>query len=131
MLATIVNRYVELKPEDKERYEMEIMREDNKEVQQMLLTWDEALAQERAQGEAQGEAQGLLKGRTEGEAQGLLKATREAIVLVAERRYGAVPASFVEALEKIDDLSRLHELLDQVLTGSSLEELDLEWAPQA
>ena len=123
MLATIVNRYVELKPEDKERYEMEIMSEDNKEVQQMLLTWDEALAQERAQGEA--------KGRTEGEAQGLLKATREAIVLVAERRHGAVPASFVEALEKIDDLSRLHELLDQVLTVSSLEELDLEWAPPA
>ncbi|MCP4605655.1 MAG: hypothetical protein GY847_34905 [Proteobacteria bacterium] len=108
-----------MKPEDKERYEMEIMREDNKEVQQMLLTWDEALAQERAQGEAKGEAKGLLK------------ATREAIVLVAERRHGAVPDAFVEALEKIDDLSRLHELLDQALIVSSLEELDLEWSPRA
>ncbi len=115
MLATIVNRYVELKPEDKERYEMGIMREDNKEVQQMLLTWEEALAQERAQGEAKG----------------LLKATREAIVLVAERRHGAVPDALVEALEKIDDLSRLHELLDQALTVRSLEELDLEWSPRA
>ncbi|MCP4656747.1 MAG: hypothetical protein GY856_15145, partial [bacterium] len=59
-----------------------------------------------------------------------LKATREAIVLVAERRYGTVPAAFVEALEKIDDLSRLHELLDQVLTVSSPEQLDLEWSPR-
>jgi len=127
MLATIVNRFVELDSEEKERYEMEIMREDNKEVQQMLLTWDEALAQERALGEAKGEA----RGEARGEAKGLLKATREAIVLVAERRHGAVPAAFVEALEKIDDLSRLHEFLDQALTVRSLDELDLELSPRA
>ncbi len=89
----------------------------------MLLTWEEALAQERAQGKAEG----LLKAEAEGMTRGFLKA----IVLVAERLHGSVPAAFVEALGKIDDPSRLRELLDQALTVSSLEELDLEWSPRA
>ncbi|MCP4591754.1 MAG: hypothetical protein GY842_13525 [bacterium] len=111
VLAKIVDIYVELKADDEKRFQAELEREANKEVSDMVITWDEALAEREARGEAKGVAKGV----------------HEAIVLVVNHRFGSPPAAFVEALEKIDDLSRLHDLLDQSLTVNSLDELDLDW----
>lgn len=52
-----------------------------------------------------------LDGRAEGEA----KAAREAILLLLERRGIPVPPGVLAGLEAIDELSRLHELLERAM----------------
>ncbi len=114
VLAKIVDIYVELGKDDEERFRAELEREANKEVSDMVITWDEALAEREAKGRADGLAEAKVK-------------AREAVVLVVDHRLGSPPAAFVKALEKIDDLSQLHDLLDQSLTVQSLDDLDLDW----
>ena len=79
----------------------------------MVITWEDALEERET------------KGRTEGRTEGKLEASRDAIVLLAKHRHGQLPEAFEEKLEAIDDLDRLHQILEQVSDVSSLEELDL------
>ena len=116
VLDRIVVTQIELTPEEEERYR-ELEREHGKEIQDMVITWEDALAEREAKGEARGEA----RGRVEGE----LKATRRAIVLLARHRQGQLPDGFAEKLEAIDNLSRLYTILEQVPDVSSLEELEV------
>jgi flagellar biosynthesis/type III secretory pathway protein FliH len=102
----------------------------------MIITWEDALeakAQGLAEGEARGLAEGEARGLAEGEARGLaegetrgkLEATREAISLLLHRRFGE-PASPIEsALAEIDDLDRLHTLLERAIDARSIDELGL------
>ena len=112
MLVRIVDTQLELSPAEEERYR-ELEREEGKEVQEMVITWEDALEEREAKGELKGEAKGELK------------ATRGAIVLLAKHRYGQLPDGFVEKLEAIDNLRRLYEILEQMEDVQTLEELDL------
>ncbi len=50
MLVRIVDIYAKLRPEEKRRFEAEIERDRYKEVRDMVITWEEALADSEARG---------------------------------------------------------------------------------
>ena len=113
LLTKVVNTYIQLSEPEQARFAAELEKRANQEVREMVLTWDETMAECRAEGEARGRAEGQ---RT---------ATREAIVLALKHRWADVSARVLENLEAIDDLDRLHELLAQALKGRSIDDLDL------
>lgn len=116
VLDRIVDTQLKLNATQEKRYR-DLVRQEGKEVQEMVITWEDALADRYAEGRAEGEA----RGRAEGE----LQATRRAIVLLARHRHFELPDGFGERLEAIDSLQWLYEILEQVPDVTSLEELDL------
>ena len=145
LLARVVNTYVQLTGEDEERFFAELRREGNKEVRDMVVTWEEALAEReargRAEGEARGRAEGEARGRAEGEArgraegriageargraEGQAKAAQEADLRAAERRFGLLPTAFAERIRAIQDPERLYRILDQILDAESIDDVEL------
>ncbi len=91
----------------------------------MVITWEDALAERYDRGKTDGRTEGKTEGETEGETKGRTKEARNAIVLLARHRHGELPDGFEEKLEAIHSLRRLHQVLEQVFDGVSLEELDL------
>jgi hypothetical protein len=116
LLAKIVDLYVELDQAEAERYAVEVAKEDNAEVRDMVITWEETLAASEARGEARGEAKGL-------------SAMRNSILRVLERRLGSVPDSVRKKLGGVRSIERLEQILDQALTVRAAEELVL--APES
>lgn len=116
VLDRVVDTQLQLNPAQKKRYR-ELERLEGKEVQEMVITWEDALAERYAKGRAEGEARG--------EARGELKATRRAIALLAGHRHDELPDGFEKKLEAVDSLQRLYEILEQVSDIASLEDLDL------
>ena len=112
LLARLVEIYVELNEAETERYRAELTRQDNEEVREMVITWEETLAASKAEGEAKG-----------------LVAMRNSIMRVLERRLGSLPALVRQKLDGIGSLERLEEILDQALTVSSVDELVLQDEP--
>jgi len=108
VLDRIVDTQLQLDSAQEKRYR-ELVRLEGKEVQEMVITWEDALAEREARGEARGQ----------------LKATRGAIVLLARHRHGELPDGFEEKLASIESLRRLYEILEQVSDVASLKELDL------
>ena len=105
MLAKI-DLYVELTETQAERFAAEVEKEGNEEVHDMVITWEDALADREAKGEA--------------------KATRSHILRILQRRLESVPAYVREKVEAIQNLERLEEILDQALVARSIDELVLE-----
>jgi flagellar biosynthesis/type III secretory pathway protein FliH len=94
----------------------------------MIITWEDALeakAQGLAEGEARGLAEGEARGLAEGETRGKLEATREAILLLIRHRFGESASSIEATLAEIDDLDRLHTLLERAIDARSIDELGL------
>ncbi len=120
VLAKIVETTIDLDPEEQERYQ-ELERQHGKEVHEMAVTWEEALAER----ESLGVAKGIAKGKAEGKAEGKLEGARQAIALLAKHVFVSLPSGFAEKLRAINDLSRLYEILEQVSEVRSVEELDL------
>ncbi len=56
LLGNVVQTYLKLKPDEEERYRAEMQRSSNKEVQNMEITWEDALAAREAKGIHLGEA---------------------------------------------------------------------------
>ena len=108
VLDRIVDTQLELTPAEEERYR-ELEREEGKEVQDMVITWEDALEEREA------------KGRVEGG----LETARSAIVVLARHRHSRLPDGFEAKLDVVDDLRRLYKILEQVPDVRSLEELDL------
>ena len=52
LLAKIVDLYVELNEAEAERYAAQVNEEDNEEVREMVITWEETIAASKAEGEA-------------------------------------------------------------------------------
>jgi len=148
VLDRIVDTQLTSSPAEGKRYR-ELEQREGKEVQEMVITWEDALADRyakgraegeargRAEGEARGRAEGQARGRAEGQARGRaegqargraegeLQATRRAIVLLARHRHEELPDGFEERLGAIHSLKRLYEILEQISDVASLEELDL------
>jgi len=117
LLMKIVEIYLRLESEDEARFTAELERETNEEVREMVITWEEALEEREATGEA--------RGLTLGEARGKLEATRDAILLLWRRLTGGDVAALENRLAEIEDLDRLHEILERVVDAQSLEDLGL------
>ena len=112
LLGRVVQTYLQLEERDAERFNRELAESGNKEVREMVVTWDEA--------QAEREQQGMRQGRTEGK----LQATREAILLLAgKRRDLAVPEDFAARLDAVEDLDRLHDALERLFDVRSIDEL--------
>jgi hypothetical protein len=133
VLGKIVDNYLDLSDDEEGRFAAELKRGANKEVSEMVVTWEEALEEREATGEARGEATGEARGEVTGEARGLaagaVREARKAILLLAERRQRLPPeelAALAAKLEAIHDLDRLHRILEAIVEVSSLAELDLD-----
>ena len=113
-LADVVKTYVELTPEEAERFAAELTQERNQEIREMEMSWSQKLR-------AEGEAIGLVRGRDEGRAQGV----RSAIVLLWENKFGSLSDVTRERLEEIQNLPSLYEILEQVSTAEGTEEIPL------
>ncbi|MBE2200367.1 MAG: hypothetical protein IAE79_17260 [Anaerolinea sp.] len=84
------------------------------EVNMQYVSSIERIAVER------GMKRGLQQGMQQGMQQGSVKSTQESVRAVLETRFGTVPADVVAALDKIDDMELLRELLKQAVTVASL-----------
>ena len=102
VLAKMVDVYVELDEAEAARFAAEVERESNKEVQAMVITWEDALAANTAE------------------------TTRSHIVRILQRRLRSVPSFVRTKLDAIDSVERLEEILDQAIVANSAEELVLE-----
>jgi flagellar biosynthesis/type III secretory pathway protein FliH len=122
LLATTVDVYVELNEAEKQRFAAEAAEDANKEVQKMVITWEDALAAREAKGAAEGEAKGAAEGEAKGEATGV----RASIMRVLRRRLDNIPAAIQAKLDTIDRPERLVEILDQAIVANSIDELVLE-----
>ena len=109
-LVDVVETYVELTPEEAERYSAELARESNQEICEMGMSWSQKLR-----------AEGRLEGRVEGEALGL----RSAILMLWENKFGPLASAVRQQLEKMTDRSRLYDVLKQVSEARSAEEIRL------
>ena len=74
LLARVVDTYVQLDEREQEHFAAELARSENEEVQEMVVTWEEALAERETKG-----AQG-------------------ADLRAAERRFGPLPKDFEEKI---------------------------------
>jgi hypothetical protein len=102
VLTRVVDTYLELSENESERFAAELEREANKEVRDMVVTWEEALAESR------------------------VGVARKAIVLLARKFHREVPPDFEETLRAIDDLDRLYRILERIGDAPSIAELDLD-----
>jgi len=75
-------------------------------------------------GRRQGRQEGRQEGRLEGRHEGQLLAARDGVRLVLEARFGQVPASILERLERVTALDRLKLLLRRASTAVSLIEFE-------
>jgi hypothetical protein len=114
VLTRVVDNYLELSENESERFKAELERGANKEVRDMVVTWEEALEESRAKGEDRGKALGRLE------------AARKAILLLASECHREVPPSFEEKVRAIDDLDRLYRILERIVKAPSIAELDLD-----
>jgi predicted transposase YdaD len=71
----------------------------------------------------EGVAKGLLKGRAEGKAEGKAEGLRTMLLQIGKRRFGSVTTEVQDALNAIDDVSRLHRMGECVLDVATWQEL--------
>jgi hypothetical protein len=82
-------------------------------------TYQAILARGREQGLQQGREQGRREGRTEG----AVAEARKALRIVGDAAFGEPDARTATAIEQLDDLGRLEDLLKRVPTAGSWQEL--------
>ncbi len=113
VLVRVVETYLRLDEAEEQRFKAEMEREVNKEVREMVVTWEEALAEREARGKATGRSLGQVE------------AAQGADLRAAERRFGPLPQAFEERIHAIRSLDRLYQILDQILEAQSIDEIDL------
>jgi hypothetical protein len=105
VLADFVDAYLPLTPEEEEEYKI-AGGGKSKETRAMFMTWSERL-------------------RAEGAREGERRALKGVLLRLLEKRFGPVPNKALQKVESYKSVSRLNELVEQVLTVSSLKELGL------
>lgn len=101
LLADFVDAYLPLTLEEEEGYKIAPGGKP-KETRAMFMTWSERL-----------------------KAEGKREALKEILLRLLEKRFGPVPNQALKKVESYKSVSRLNELVEQVLTASSLKELGL------
>ncbi len=106
LLGNVVETYLKLTPDDEKRYQEEIQRSLNKEVQRMVITWEDAHKASKAEG--------LEEGFIQGEAT-LLKR-------LLGRRFENLPTWIDDRLEQASR-QELESWTDRVLDAKRLEDV--------
>ena len=89
----------------------------------MLMTIAESLIEEgRQQGVLQGLQQGLLQGLLQGRQQGILQTAYEHVYEILTIRFGIVPRSLLDTMQRIENTAVLKTLHRQAITVQSLED---------
>lgn len=102
VLDKVVNTYIELGDDEKRRYAAEVA--NHKEIREMAVTWEEALAEREAKG------------------------AQDAIWLLMKHRFRPEAADLTrlrEELHAISNLDRLHRILERASTADRIEDVDL------
>jgi hypothetical protein len=68
-------------------------------------------------------AEGLAEGRTQGRTEGAIAEAKKVLRLQADAAFGPPDARTATAIERLDDLPRLEELLLRFRTAASWQEL--------
>lgn len=105
VLANIVETYIRLRPAEQELFAAEIERESNKEVQNMVINWEDALA----------------ASKNEGLEQGILQGKASVLKRQLARRQGELPDWVDERLEQASR-EELESWADRVLDAERLED---------
>ena len=100
-LADFVDAYLPLTAGQEEEYKI-IEAGNTKEDRAVWMTWSERLV-----------------------AEGERKALKGVLVRLLEKRFGPVPQRALKKVESLKSVPRLNELVERVVTASSLEELGL------
>lgn len=106
LLGNVVETYLKLDPQDEERFAAEIRRDTNKEVRDMVITWEDALAASREEG--------LEAGLLQGEASVLRR--------LLKRRFTEVPPQVEKRLEQAGRQD-LESWAERVLDAERLEDV--------
>ena len=113
ILVNWVETYVELTPEDAAEFRHLLEQEENREVQEMEMTW---LGRAEAQGVEKGLAQGMEKG---------IEVLRGVVLDLMDQRFGEMPAQVRQRVQAIDSMDTLAQISRRILTVSSIEDLHL------
>lgn len=101
LLADFVDAYLPLTPDQEKEYKMTEAGKPQ-EGNAVWMTWSERLL-----------------------AEGERRALKEALLRLLEKRFGPVPRKALKKVESLKSVPRLHDLVERVVTASSLEELGL------
>jgi hypothetical protein len=137
-LANIVETYIQLDPDEKEKYLHKMSTDTIPEVRTMQMSWaDEMFAEWQRKGWEKGiregkqagltlgEEKGRMQGRKEGRKEGELQAVRRTLIRLLTLRFGPLPSMVQEGVAACDDLAQLQSWTDGVLTASNLDSLGL------
>lgn len=106
LLANVVETYLKLDAQDEERFAAEIRRDTNKEVRDMVITWEDALAASKAEG--------IETGLLQGEAAVLRRQLK--------RRFTKLPPQVEERLAQAGR-EELESWAERVLDAEQLEDV--------
>ncbi len=104
VLFRVVDIYAKLKPDEQPRFEAELERHRNKEVQEMVITWEEALAASKTEGIQLGLEQGVRQGLEQGARQGKAALLKRLLT----HCFGVLP----EWAERVLEAKRLEDVFD-------------------
>jgi hypothetical protein len=123
VLVNWVHSCVKLTGEHAAQYRRILELDENKEIQEMELTW---LGKAEAKGMKKGLAQGRAQGRQEGKEKATLQHVdrlRRAVLHLMKGQFGTVPVRVRRRLEAIDSIEPLAEMIERIPRVRSAEEL--------
>ena len=118
LLVNLIETYLPVPEEKRERYQRLVSRKEYREVQDVELTWADRLRQE-------GREEGLEKGLEKGREEGLVEGKRAALKRQLAVKFGSVPADVQVRIDAVTSVKELDDYLERVLTASSLREMGL------
>jgi hypothetical protein len=119
ILVNWVQSCVKLTGERAAQYQRLLQLDENKEIQEMELTW-------LGKAEARGLKKGLVRGREEGKEEAELQHVgrmRQAVLHLVKGQFGTVPRRVRRRLEAIDSIEPLAEMIERIPRVRSAEEL--------
>jgi hypothetical protein len=114
LLVNVVETYLQLSPEQREVFETLKLRQEDRTVQKIEITWADRMREE-------GRRQGVEEGHSAGKAEGILYLLKHLL----QQRFGELSAGTLAKVEQIRSVSRLTRLAEQTLSAHSLEEMGL------
>ncbi len=127
LLINLIETYLPVPEEERERYLKLVSREEYRKVQEVELTWADKLRQEgREEGREVGREEGREEGRDEGLQEGLVQGKRQTLKRLLVAKFGALTNHVEASIDALASADELDGYLDRVLTAGSIEDLGLE-----